>query len=109
MKPVFKYNAAIEGIQRKESFAFAFVALKVEKQIEEKNLVEFNCLYMVGYEGDPFESEDAEFDYWENLIEVSAWPRFRDLCETTVAQAELDFPRLPTRAGEISRPRTKKD
>lgn len=110
VKSVFKYNATIESFEAKEeAYFFAFVVFKVEKQVEDKSVAEFNALYLVGYEGAPFESEEAEYAYWDSLIDVSAWPRFRDLFEMTVAQAELDFPRLPTRVGEISKPKAKKE
>lgn len=105
VKPSFSYNVVIESIQRRENYNFAFVALKIEKQIAEKNLVDFTTVYMTGYHGDLVAHEEEEFAFFENLIEVAVWPRFRDLCQITASQAELDFPTLPLRPDTIARPK----
>jgi hypothetical protein len=103
----FLNSTSIEVLQRREDFNFAFVRFSVGKQINEKPLVDFSALYLLGYRGERFASEDAEYAFLENLIAVVAWPRFCDLCEVIVSQAELDFPRLPERPHSISRPKPK--
>jgi hypothetical protein len=102
VKSAFSYNATIEMIGRRSDFALAFAALKIEERIAEKSAVEISATYMFGYQGEPFASEEAEFAFLKNLIEVLVWPRFRDLCEITVSQAELDFPRLPAKPDSVS-------
>ena len=107
--PSFSYSAAIESISRSDNYAFAFVLMKIEQQFEGNNLVEFSTTYMTGFHGESFTSEDAEFTFLENLIEVAVWPRFRDLSQVMISQAELDFPILPSLPESITRPKKKPD
>jgi hypothetical protein len=106
-KESFLNSTSIELISRRDDFTFAFVRSNVEKQISEKTVVDFSALYLMGYRGERFASEDAECAFLENLIEVVVWPRFCDLFEVVVSQAEVDFPRLPERPQSISRPKPK--
>ena len=105
----FSYSVAMESIQRREDYIFAFVSLKAEEKIADANSVQFSALYLFGVRGEPFPSEEAEFEFLTNAIETLVWPRFRDLCELTVSQAELDFPRLPTTPDSIGRPKAKEE
>jgi len=96
-------NVTIDSTSKRDSFTFAFIALKAEKQVSGKNLVDITSIYLSGYEGAAFSSEEEETEFLRNAIEVSVWPRFRDLFEIIASQAELDFPRLPARPDEIVR------
>jgi len=104
-KPSFSYSAAIESISRGDDYSFAFILLKIEQQHEGKNLVEFTTTYMIGFRGEKFTSEETEFTFFERLIEVAVWPRFRDLSQVMISQAELDFPILPRLPQSITRPK----
>jgi hypothetical protein len=108
-KPSFSYSAAIESISRSDSYTIAFVLMKIEQQFEGNNLVEFTTTYVTGFRGESFTSEDAELGFLERLIEVAVWPRFRDLSQVTISQAELDFPILPSLPQSITRPKKKPD
>jgi hypothetical protein len=108
-KPSFSYSAAIESISRSDNYSFAFVVMKIEQQFEGNNLIEFSTTYMTGFGGESFASEDAEFTFLENLIEVAVWPRFRDLSQVMISQAELDFPILPPLPESITRPKKRPD
>jgi hypothetical protein len=108
-KPSFSYSAAIEFISRSDKYTIAFVLMKIEQQNQGKNLIEFSTTYMTGFSGEKFTSEDAEFTYFENIIEVSVWPRFRDLSQVVLSQAELDFPILPRLPESITRPKRRSE
>jgi hypothetical protein len=107
--PSFSYSAAIESISRSDNHAFVFVLMKIEQHFDGNNLVEFSTTYMTGFRGESFTSEDAEFTFLENLIEAAVWPRFRDLSQVMISQAELDFPILPPLPESITRPKKKPD
>jgi hypothetical protein len=66
-------------------------------------LVDITSIYLTGYQGAAFPSEEEETEFLRNAVEVSVWPRFCDLFEIIASQAELDFPRLPARPNEILR------
>jgi hypothetical protein len=108
-KPSFSYSAVIESISHSDNYTFASVLMKIEQQFEGKNLVEFSTTYVTGFRGESFTSEDAEFGFLERLIEVAVWPRFRDLSQVMISQAELDFPILPPLPQSITRPKKKPD
>jgi hypothetical protein len=108
-EPSFSYSAAIESMRRSDDYTFAFVLMKIEQQFEGKSLVEFSTTYMTGFVGESFTSEDEEFRFLERLIEIAVWPRFRDLSQVMISQAELDFPILPTHPKSITRLKKKSD
>jgi hypothetical protein len=108
-EPSFSYSAAIESMRRSDDYTFAFVLMKIEQQFEGNSLVEFSTTYMTGFLGERFTSEDAEFGFLERLIEVAVWPRFRDLSQVMISQADLDFPILPAQPKSITRPKKKPD
>jgi hypothetical protein len=105
VEATFSYSAAIESVQYKDQYTFAFGVLKVEKAIAGATLAYIHATYLFGFYGDRPTSSEAEFATLENLLEVTVWPRFRDLCEIITAQAEIDLPRLPLRPDSITPPR----